>query len=146
MPFLALAVLIVVPVIIDNMDGGNTPRVAAILYAILFLLAALASTATVCVAVARNEIEERYYRFALIPATVATVTMILILGLMITWGLRLQADVPYLFYGQQTLGNTMNTTTQAEWLGVVIVMAISIVIAIGALIRGLPARMVSRAA
>jgi hypothetical protein len=145
-PFLALAVLIVVPVIIDNMDGGNTPRVAAILYAILFLLAALASTATVCVAVARNEIEERYYRFALIPATVATVTMILILGLMITWGLRLQADVPYLFYGQQTLGNTMNTTTQAEWLGVVIVMAISIVIAIGALIRGLPARMVSRAA
>ncbi len=80
-PFLALAILAVVRLILNIASGGNASRVAYILYAILFLLAALASTAAVCVAVARNEIEERQYRFALIPATVATVAMLLVLGL-----------------------------------------------------------------
>lgn len=145
-PFLSLAILILVRIFLNAVDGGNTPQALSILYGILFLLVAIISSAAVCIAVARNDIAEHHFRFALIPATIATVAMLLVLGLLITWGVRLQGDVPYLFYGPQTMGGTMNTTAQAEWIGIVIVIAVSTIITIAALIRGLPARMTSRAA
>ena len=56
-----------------------------------------------------------------------------------------KVDVPLLFYDEQTLGGTMNTMAQAEWIGIVVVMAIWTVIAFAALIRGMGRRITAHA-
>lgn len=100
----------------------------------LFLLAAIASTAAVSVAVWRAELSPRLYRFALWPAAIAVLGMIVMLGGVLAWGLFVQREVPsYLPRLTGPLGFPGGT----GWLIQMGVMAVATIIAIAALLRGL---------
>ncbi len=98
----------------------------------LFVLAAIASTAAVSIAVSRSELPPALYRFALGPAAATTVTMLVMLGAVVAWGLLVRADVP----SYMARGNTPLRFPMAwSWLAQVIVMAAATLVAAVALIR-----------
>ena len=110
-------------------------------------LSAIAGTAAVSWAVLRSEINARLFRFARIPALLATLGMALTLGAAIVWGLRLSNDTPWIFSGQQLLGGDGRVfafTTASEWLGIVVVMGIATLIAAIALLRTIAGRSASQ--
>ncbi|HEV7128468.1 MAG TPA: hypothetical protein VGN32_13640 [Ktedonobacterales bacterium] len=99
----------------------------------IFVLAAIASAAAVSVAIARSEVSARLYRFALAPAAVATVAMLVMLGGAVAWGLLANSDVPgYLAQGE----GVFHTSALTYWLSVVVVMALATLVAAIALVRG----------
>lgn len=114
-------------------------------FALLFILAAIASTTAVCVAVSRSDADEQTFRargititvqpyeFALLPAAVTTLAMLLMLVGTLTWGLLARAEVP------ETLeDNTMlviATTNGTAWLAIVALMGFTTLVAAGALLR-----------
>lgn len=105
---------------------------AAVSWAGLFAIAALASTAAVSVAVARSEISGQLFRFALAPAAVATLAMAFMLGAVIAWGLSLRAYEPQMFNGNDGL---LATNTVISWLSHIVVMGAATLVAAIALIR-----------
>lgn len=98
---------------------------------------AIASTASVCFAVARSNIPEKLLRFALWPSLLATLVMALISVAAFAWGLGLRSTVPVLFNGN---GGMFGTSTADSWLRIVIAMAMTTVLAAAALARGLSVR------
>jgi hypothetical protein len=90
------------------------------------------STWAVSAAIARSEIAERVYRFALGPAAPATLAMLAMLTAVIVWGVALQAQAPRYFYGNDGI---LATSTEASWLGHVAVMALATLIAIAGVAR-----------
>jgi hypothetical protein len=98
----------------------------------VFALAAICSTWAVSAAIARSEIPERVYRWALGPAAVATLAMVGMLAAVIVWGIGLQAQAPQYFYGNQGI---LATNTEASWLGHVVVMSVATLIAIAGVVR-----------
>jgi hypothetical protein len=101
-----------------------------------FLLAALASTWAVSAAVRCSEVGRRPLRFALYSATVAAFAMAVVLLGTAVWGLALRAQAPALYAGNDGL---LSTPTYATWLAIVVVMAASTAVALGATVRGLRA-------
>lgn len=68
--------------------AGATPNyVPLIVYGILFLAAAIASTWAVIVAVRRAPIADRFYQFALVPALVTALLMAVMTGGAIAWSI-----------------------------------------------------------
>jgi hypothetical protein len=102
-----------------------------------FLLAAVASVGAVSTAVGRSEVGGRALRFALYPALVVAMAMVVMMAGTAVWGLALRAQSPALFAGD---GGILATPTYATWLAVVAVMAVSTVVALAAAARGLRAR------
>lgn len=102
-----------------------------------FLLAAIASAWAVSAAVGRAEVGERTVRFALYPATVAAIAMVVVLAGTVVWGLALRAQSPALYAGDDGI---LATPTYATWLAIVVVMAASTAVAVAATVRGLRAR------
>lgn len=99
----------------------------------VFVLAAIASTAAVSIAISRSELAPSLYRFALAPAVVAALAMAVMLGAVVAWGLLVRADVPaYLSSATGPLG----TSVSAIWIGEVVVMAVATLVAVIALVRG----------
>lgn len=101
-----------------------------------FVLAAVASAASVSVAVRRSEVGERLYRFALYPAGLATLAMVVVSTATLVWGLALWAQAPALFQGHDGI---LATSTVATWLVILAVMGGSTCAAVAAVARGLGA-------
>jgi hypothetical protein len=159
-PLLALLALVVyvvmVAVLTDRMFGdGGIGRLtvpaqlgAPVLvgFGLLFIIAAIASTGAVCAAVLRSEADEavfrakgitisvRPYEFALLPGALTTLAMLLMLAATVAWGVIARADVPQAF-DEQT-GLFMPVQASVTWALVVLVMAMSTIVAAVALARG----------
>ena len=98
----------------------------------LFVLAASASTAAVSIAVSRSDLSPALYRFALGPGVAATVTMLVMLGAVVAWGLLVRAELPaYLAQPNSPLRWAAGLTLLVE-IGV---MALATLVAAIALIR-----------
>lgn len=123
---------VIVPARSDVSAQSTTGHLIFVSWVALFGLAALASTAAVSVAVARCEVSPRLYRLALPPAAVTTVTMAVMLGGVVAWGIIAHAQVPaYL-----TTGTTPFLVNVALLLIVhIAVMAVATIIAAFAVIR-----------
>ena len=106
-----------------------------------FLLAAGASVRAVSGAVRRSGVEGQPIRFALYPATVAAIAMVVVLAGTTVWGVALRAQAPTLFAGDDGI---LSTPTYATWLVIVVVMAASTAVALAGAVRGLRARRADR--
>jgi hypothetical protein len=102
-----------------------------------FLLCAIASTAAVARAIAQSEIAPGLYRFARIPAAVATLAMLVVTLALLVWGLGLRAYVPSLFNGNDGL---LASNTAANWLVNFVAMALATGVALWAAARAFAAR------
>ncbi|MGH2515563.1 MAG: hypothetical protein ACRDHP_07895 [Ktedonobacterales bacterium] len=110
--------------------GGNFGLYS---WAAVFLLAAVASTTAVVRAIARSSVSPRLLRFALIPATVAALAMIAVLGATLVWGISLQGAAPLPLWPS---GDILAIQTSSWWLGVVVLMAASTLFAAFSVARG----------
>ena len=103
----------------------------------VLIAAIVASTGAWCVAMARSEISQELWRFALLLSIPATIAMGVILAAILTWGLGLHSTVPQLFNSN---GGLFASSTAFTWLGGVIAMGMLLLIAVVSLVRGLSAR------
>ena len=106
----------------------------------ILVLGAIASSAAVSLAIARSQIGERLYRFALIPVVVTALAMAVMFAADLAWGLGLRASEPALFAGD---GGIAGTSTAASWLVQTLIMGIAAAVALYAVVRMLPARRVT---
>jgi len=113
------------------------------IFAGLFLLAAIASAGAISLLVLRSEIDQRFFRFARIPAVITTLAMALTLGSILAWGITARAAAPDLFIEHN--GILASDTTQS-WLLVLVMMALAVLVAALALLRGLLPRQGASAA
>lgn len=113
-----------------------------ILFSALLLAAATISTAAVCRAVARSPLPGGLLHFALLPATVATVAMALMLVGTIFWGLDMQRAVPHVFAGNQGI---WGSSTAGTWLAIIAGMASATGVATLSLAQGITIRSALRA-
>jgi hypothetical protein len=104
--------------------------------AVLFLLAAVASAASVSAAVGRSGVGVRVYRFALYPAALAGLAMVVVSMATAVWGLALWARAPALFAGDEGI---LATPTFVSWLTVLAVMGGCSCLALTGAARGLRA-------
>lgn len=141
-PALAFAVfagyaLLLGQVVAPALHAGSGPTrtnvVLGISLAVVVLLGAIASTAAVTSAIVRSEIPPQLYRFARIPAALATLAMLVVTASLLIWGLSLRADVPGLFNGEDGL---MASNTAANWLVQLTIMGGATAMALWATIRG----------
>lgn len=100
----------------------------------LFLLAAIASPWAISRLVLHSEIDERFFRFARIPAVITTLAMALTLGSILFWGIATRSAAPDLFIEHNGIFASDTTLTWALVLGM---MAIAVLAAAAALLRGL---------
>jgi hypothetical protein len=106
----------------------------------MFLLAAVASTASVSAAVRRSRLGEHLYRFALYPAALTTLAMVVVSAATVVWGIALWTQAPALFAGDDGI---LATPTSASWLAILAVMVGCTSVAVLAVIRGLRARSIA---
>jgi hypothetical protein len=114
---------------------ASDPRAGLVLlsWGGLFLLAALASTAAVSIAMSRSGLSPRLFRLALWPAAAATVFMAIVLAAVVLWGLAVRTDVPsYL----NTPDTPFRLAYSIVWIADVVVMAVATLVAAVALVRG----------
>ena len=107
------------------------------LFAGLFLLAAIASAGAISLLVLRSEIDERFFRFARIPAVITTLAMTLTLVSILFWGIVTRSAAPNLFIEHNGI---FASDTTLSWALVLAMMAIAVVVAAAALLRGLSPR------
>ena len=100
---------------------------------VLFGLAAIVSTAAVCIVIIRSNISEKLFRFARIPAIITTLAMVVMLLAVLVYGLVARAANPQLFAEDNGL---LATNTTLTWALILAAMAIATAVAIAALIRG----------
>ncbi|MBO0795183.1 MAG: hypothetical protein J2P36_30170 [Ktedonobacteraceae bacterium] len=138
-PILAFVVFINTPVLLSVLFSTNdlSSVLARSAFVVILLAAAIVSTGAVCIAVARSEIGEKLLRFALLAATLATVSMVLMFMATIVWGLGLWSTVPELFTSNEGI---FGASTTGTWIGIIVVMAIATLLAAFALLRGFAAR------
>ena len=103
----------------------------------LFVLAAIASTAAVSIAVSRSAIPEQLLRFALGSAVVATLAMAVMFVAVLVWGLALRADAPQIYNGND---GALATNTVVSWVALVVVMGVATAVAAASLFRSLTAQ------
>jgi len=132
--------LLLVQVVAPALHAGSGPTPTnvglGISLSVVLVLCAIASTAAVTTAIARSEISPRLYRFARIPAALATLAMTVVTLALVVWGLSLRADVPSLFDGNDGF---LASSTAANWLAHVVVMAVATVVAVWATLRSFAA-------
>lgn len=103
----------------------------------IFVLGAVVSPAAVSLAIARSQIGERLYRFALIPTVITALAMAVMFAADLAWGLGLRASEPALFAGD---GGIVGTSTAASWLVQTLIMGAATAVALYAVTRALPPR------
>ena len=139
-PVLAFFVFLEVTLFLESLKGSG-PH-AGLFFATL-IAAALVSPAALCLAVVRSEVSEKLLRFTLLAFALGTLSMMVILVAIVTWGLGLRAFDPQLFASNE---GVLRSSTTGTWLGIVIAMATATSIALVALIRGFSARSTLRKA
>ncbi len=127
----------------DNFPLGNKLILAGLM--VLFILGAIASTLAVWRVVTRTDVEKetfqvgtqsisiRIYKFAYIPAIIATLSMLVMLGATLVWSWLVFTSLPQVFSGDFGL---WQTSTQAWLFGILAVMVICSAEAIAGLARG----------
>jgi hypothetical protein len=103
---------------------------------VMFLLATVASAASVSAAVGRSVVGARIYRFALYPAALAALAMFVVSVATAVWGLALWARASALFAGNEGL---LATPTFVTWLTVLGVMGGCACVAVTGAVCGLRA-------
>jgi hypothetical protein len=103
----------------------------------ILLLGAIASSAAVSLAIARSQIGERIYRFALAPTIITALAMAVMFAADLAWGLGLRASDPALFAGN---GGIVGTSTAGSWLVQTLIMGVATAVALYAVARALPPR------
>ena len=106
----------------------------------ILVLGAVVSSAAVSLAIARSQIGERIYRFALIPTVITALAMAVMFAADLAWGLGLRASEPALFAGD---GGIVGTSTAASWLVQTLIMGVATAVALYAVTRALPPRRAS---
>jgi hypothetical protein len=135
--YVLMLMKVVAPIFRDH-AVHDTVNVALFLsIVVMFLLAAVASAASVSAAVGRSEVGARIYRFALYPAALAALAMVAVSVATAVWGLALWALAPALFAGDEGI---LATPTSVTWLTVLAVMGGCACVAVTGAVRGLRAR------
>lgn len=98
---------------------------------------AVASAMAVALAVARSPVSPRLYRFALTPAAVAQVAMVVVLSTTTIWGLMLRASAPQVFSASS---GALNVNRAVIWLAIILLMGGATLVAGAAVVRGFAAR------
>lgn len=102
-------------------------------YQIVFILAAIASTAAVVRAVGRGAVSETTFRFARVPEAIAAIAMIAMTIATLVWGIAAAAALP-----EQFLSWTLRVPlypSALSWLLIVVIMSVSAAIASRAALR-----------
>src|SRR5262249_38666553 len=96
-----IKVVITIPGGVSQQTGTRTPlgKASSLGLVAVFSLAALASAWAVAAAISRSDADERWYRFARLPAGVTALALLVMCVAAIVWGLALRASVPQLFNG-----------------------------------------------
>ena len=102
--------------------------------ATVLFVGAVASAWAVSAAIARAEISGRLLRYALAPASLATLAMAVMLIGATVWGIGLRAHAPQLWGGDDGI---LATSTALSWLAQVVLMAICTAVAAVGLSRAL---------
>jgi hypothetical protein len=103
------------------------------LFAGLFGLAAITSTAAVSLAILQSTISEKLFRFARIPAVLTALAMVVMVVAVLVYGLLARAANPPLFAGDN---GVLATNTTLSWLAILATMALATAVAVAALIWG----------
>ena len=123
-------------------------ELVGVTYQVVLVVGAIASAASVALAITRSTVSEQCFQFALIPATVAIGAMGLTLSATIAWGVSLSVDAPWLFnsdiYYRVDVGGVVTTTVAGAWLSIVVVMAASTGMAVLSVIRTRSIQVTSR--
>lgn len=139
-PVIAFAALVVygfVALQIANQGGAQSGKHLFLGLIAILVLGAIASSAAVSLAIARSQIGERLYRFALVPTIITALAMAVMFVADLAWGLGLRASEPALFAGD---GGIVGTSTAASWLVQTLIMGIAAAVALYAVSRTLPPR------
>ncbi|HEV8191498.1 MAG TPA: hypothetical protein VGP82_08430, partial [Ktedonobacterales bacterium] len=151
-PVLALAAILAYISIVVTIPGGvsqqtDTPtslgKALFLGLIAVFSLAASASAWAVSAAISRSDADERWYRFARIPAIVTALAMLVMAVATIVWGLALRVNVPQLFNGNDGI---IAINTGISWLVIAIVMVIATLAALAPIFFGSGERMERQAA
>lgn len=119
---------------------ASSPTLSAALviaYSLYFIAAAIVSTLAVTRAVARGDIPAPTFRFALLPAAVATAAMALMTGSVFAWGIFAQQQAPAVF---DTLNPLAGNPTLGSWLLDLAMMLVATIIAATSTFRGFRAQ------
>jgi len=144
-PLLSLAVfvgyvLVLVKLVAPHLgdpDVHDPVNVALFLsIVVVYLLASVAGAASVSAAVGRSEVGARIYRFALYPAVLAVLAMVVVSVATAVWGLALWARAPALFAGEEGI---LATPTFVTWLTILVVMGGCACVAVTGAVRGMRA-------
>ena len=102
-------------------------------FSVFFFVEAFISTAAVCIAIARSDIDANLLHSVTIPARIMTTMMVIMLGATLCWGLSVQSTAPQLF----TSVGFMGAATNHVWEAVTLTMISSTCLALIAVIRGM---------
>jgi MFS family permease len=100
-----------------------------------FVLAAVASTVAVSMAIVRTNVSDKLYRFARYPAIITALAMAVMFAAVLVYGLLARTADPQLFAENEGL---VSTNTTATWLVILVMMGIAAAVAVVAVVRGQP--------
>jgi hypothetical protein len=139
--------LIHIPGVLPAVQPGNFPPGNRLMLAgllLVFILGAILSSIAVWKAITRTDIEQetfraighefvvKVYKFAFWPAVIASVSMLVMLCATVAWGLLAFSALPQVFVGNFGL---WQTSTQAWFIGIIVVMILSTLAAFYGLVR-----------
>jgi hypothetical protein len=138
----------VIPVVQpDNFPVGNKLLVAGL--GLVFILGAIASVLAVWRVISKTDVEQqafhfggktqnvKIYTFALIPALITTISMLVMLIATVVWGSLAFSALPQVFTGNYGL---WQTSTQFSYIGIVTLMLLTTLAAFLGLLRNRSAR------
>jgi hypothetical protein len=141
-----------VPGVLSVVQPGTFPTGNRLMLAglmLVFILGAIASTLAVWKVVSGTEVEQetfrivghpltvKVYRFAFVPAGIATFSMLFMLAATLTWGWLSFSDLPQVFAGNF---GPWGMSTQAWFIGIITLMSLCTLAAFFGLMRGRSAR------
>lgn len=127
----------------DNFPLGNRLMLAGVM--LLFVLGAIASTLAVWKAIARTEVAQQpfkagslnlnidIYKFAYIPAVIASLSMLVMMIATITWSVLVFTALPQVYAGNYGL---WLTSTQPWVIGIIVVMLVCSLASLFGVARG----------
>lgn len=128
-------------------SGPTTPLDHAYVYSwiAVFLVAAIASVASVSIAIARSDLPPEAFRYALTPELGVALGMLVTVGAIVVWSAQLLAYAPsYLAVQDGPVG--LNATLGAHLVADIILMSLATLIVIAGVVRGFSARRLNGAA
>ncbi len=141
-----------IPGVLPAVQPGNFPVGNRLLLAglmLVFVLGAIASTLAVWKVLSRTDVEQetfraagrsfnvKVYQFAFVPAVITTLAMLVMLAATLAWGWLAFTALPDVFAGNYGL---WQTSTQATFISIVVLMGLCTLAAVFGLRRGRSSR------